>query len=249
MAIKKYIFSFFLLFTLQQASADAQITDVAKSISTIKCDTTYLYAEATMKELEEAYVAAKSILEVKVGDWLRTQHPSEGFDVCIAKAKEHCFQVQTRRGDYYRAFVYVKKGDILPVADRSEVVVFDVSTEEPIAQTLPTAQHAIILSEDETPVLPVITLTPDEEQMVLIKSFYNVQPYIDGLDRSNRLKGYGKYAKMPTNEDCHLFIYNKQGQIEAVIRKTGDEQINLGTRTADDIKKYSNCGAIWFQLK
>lgn len=248
MEMKKNIIIFLLSLLLLPMSVDAQATDVAKNIIAIKRDTTYLYAEATMKELEEAFIAAKSILEVKVGDWVRTQHPSEGIEVCIAKAKEHCFQVQTRRGDYYRAFVYVKKSDILPIVDRSEVVVFEVAPEEKI-QEEQSVQHAIILSEDEElPVLPV-SLTPEENQMVLIKSFYNVQPYIDGLQKSDHLKAYGKYATMPSNEDCHIFVYNKQGKIEAVIRKTEDKQINLGTRTADDIKKYKNCGAIWFQLK
>lgn len=248
MAMKNLLFIIALSFSLQPLEVHAQSTDVAKNISTIKRDTTFLYAEATMKELEEAYVAAQSVLEVKVGDWVRAQHPSESIDVCIAKAKEHCFQVRTRRGDYYRAFVYVKKDDILPIADRSEAVVFEVAPEEK-EQEQPTAQHAIILPDAEELSLPSVSLTPDEEQMIQVKSFYNVQPYIDGLKKIYRLKAYGKYATMPSNENCHLFVYNKQGQIEAVIRKTAHEQINLGTLATDDIKKYKNCGAIWFQLK
>ena len=98
--------------------------DVAKIINKVKRDTMFIYAEATMKDLNEAYNGARAILEMKVGDWVREQHPSEGIEVCIVKAKEHFLQLETRRGDFYRAFVYVRKNDIMPVADKSEVTVF-----------------------------------------------------------------------------------------------------------------------------
>ena len=95
--------------------------DATKNINTVKRDTMYIYAEATMKDLSEAYNGARAILEMKVGDWVRKQHPGEGIEVCIVKAKEHFVQLETRRGDFYRAFVYVRKSDIMPVADKSEV--------------------------------------------------------------------------------------------------------------------------------
>lgn len=223
----------------------AQSQDVAKQISNIKRDTSYIYAEATMKDLEEAFVGAKAILEMKVSDWIRSQKSNEGVDVCIAKAKDHCFEVQTRRGDYYRAFVYVKKSDIIPVSDKSEVVVFQVASQES-----ETPSHNDAISE-EAPVeaKPVISLTSDEQQMKSITSFYEVEPYIKGLKSKDKLKAYGKYATMPANEDCHLFVYDKQGNISALLRKSGDNQYNLNTLKEDNVKNYKNCGAIWFQMK
>jgi hypothetical protein len=223
----------------------AQSQDVAKQISNIKRDTTYLYAEATMKDLDEAFVGAKAILEMKVGDWIRGQKANEGVEVCIAKAKDHCFEVQTRRGDYYRAFVYVKKSDIMPVTDKNEVVVFQVAPQEAEKSS---ANDAI---SEEAPVesKPGIILTSDEQQMKSITSFYDVEPYIKDLKGKNRLIAYGKYATLPADEDCHLFVYDKQGNISALLRKTGDIQYNLNTLKEDNVKNYKNCGAIWFQLK
>ena len=223
----------------------AQSQEMAKKISAIKRDTTYLYAEATMKDLNEAFVGAKAILEMKVSDWIRSQKANEGVEVCIAKAKDHCFEVQTRRGDYYRAFVYVKKSDIMPVADKSEVVVFQVASQD---TEKPLANEAI---SEEAPVetKPAITLTPDEHQMTSITRFYDIEPYIKDLKGKDRLIAYGKYATMPTNEDCHIFVYDQQGNISALLRKNGSSQINLNTLKEDNIKNYKNCGAIWFQLK
>lgn len=222
---------------------------IAQDINKIKRDTMYIYAEATMKDLNEAYNGARAILEMKVGDWVRAQHPEEGIEVCIVKAKEHFIQLETRRGDFYRAFVYVRKSDIMPVADKSEVTVFEVAP--PTQPNQPQAAPAIILSE-EAPIekeTPVLELTSEEKQMKQVRSFYEIEPYIKGLKSKDKLKAYGKYATMPTNENCHLFVYDKQGNISALLRKSGDIQYNLNTHKEDNVKNYKNCGAIWFQLK
>ena len=234
-----------LLCVLGLHDVSAQTQDVAKQISTIKRDTTYLYAEATMKDLDEAIVGAKSILEMKVGDWVRSQKTNEGVEVCIAKVKDHSFEVQTRRGEYYRAFVYVKKSDIMPVTDRNEVVAFQVSSQE---ADKPSPNDAI---SEEAPVesKPAVTLTPDEQQMKSITSFYDIEPYIKDLKGKGRLIAYGKYATLPANQDCYIFVYDKAGSVVAILRKKNETQINLNSLGEDDIKKYKNCGAIWLQLK
>ena len=247
--MKKYL-SILLFLVVPFLSAHAQTAaDVAKSINKVKRDTMYIYAEATMKDLNEAYNGARAILEMKVGDWVRNQYPNEGIEVCIVKAKEHFVQLETRRGDFYRAFVYVRKSDIMPVADKSEVTVFEVA---PVVQPNQVeAAPAIIVEEEPVEVVetPVLELTSEEKQMRQIRSFYEVEPYIKGLKSKGKLKEYGKYASMPENEDCHLFVYDRQGNISALLRKCGSTQYNLNTLKEDNVKNYKNCGAIWFQLK
>lgn len=236
----------FIIFHLSFSVAQ----DVVKNINKIKRDTMYIYAESTTKELSEAYNNARALLEMQVGDWVRKQHPSDNIEVCIVKAKEHLMQLDTRRGELYRAFVYVKKSDIMPVADKSEVTVLEVA---PVKQSnQPVAAPAIIVEEEapaEVEKAPVLELTSEEKQMKLVRSFYDVEPYIKGLKSKGLLKEYGKYATMPENEDCHLFVYDKQGNISALIRKSGTTQYNLNTLKEDNVKNYKNCGAIWFQLK
>ena len=250
MAMKRLLFIITVAITSFSICKAQTATDVAKNINMVKRDTMYIYAEATMKDINEAYNGAKAILEMKVGDWVREQHPTEGIEVCIVKAKEHLTQLETRRGDFYRAFVYVRKSDILPVADKSEVAVFEVA---PVAQpNQPEAAPAIIISE-ESPVevneTPVLELTSEEKQMKQVRSFYEVEPYIKGLKSKGKINAYGKYATMPEAEDCHLFVYDKHGNISALLRKRGNTQYNLNTLKEDNVKNYKNCGAIWFQLK
>ena len=225
------------------------VADVTKNINKVKRDTMYIYAESTTKDLSEAYNNARAILEMQVGEWVRKQHPSEGIEVCIVKAKEHFLQLDTRRGELYRAFVYVKKSDIMPVADKSEVTVFEVAPA--VQQNTPETKPAIIVEEApvEVETTPVLELTSEEKQMKLVRSFYEVEPYIKGLKSKGKIIAYGKYATMPEDEDCHLFVYDKQGNISALLRKSGNIQYNLNTLKEDNVKNYKNCGAIWFQIK
>jgi hypothetical protein len=133
----------------------------------------------------------------------------------------------------------------MPVIDKNEVVVFQVAPQE---AEIPLPNDAI---SEEAPIdsKPLITLTSDEQQMKTITSFYDIEPYIKGLKNKGKLNAFGKYATMPGNEDCHLFVYDKQGNISALLRKVGDTQYNLNSLKEDNIRNYKNCGAIWFQLK
>ncbi len=248
--MKRLLISFILV-AIGAWTVEAQTTtEAVKNINKVKRDTMYIYAEATTKDLSEAYNNARALLEMQVGEWVRQQHPSEGVEVCIVKAKEHFLQIDTRRGELFRAFVYVKKSDIMPVSDKSEVKVFEVAPVE--KEHEPVASRAIIVTE-EAPVnaekTPTLELTSEEKYMRQVRSFYDVEPYIKGLKSKGRLNSYGKYATMPADEDCHLFVYDKQGNISALLRKSGKTQYNLNTLKEDNVQNYKNCGAIWFQLK
>ena len=218
--------------------------DKSKSIGDIKRDAHFLYAEATMRDPEEASKGAKAILEMMVGDWVHGHYPGEDVEVCIVKAKEHCQLLQTRRGDYYRAFVYVRKSDILTVSDTSEVVVFHVAPAE--------SRDSISVMEREAgPAAPdkTVCLTPTEQRMVGIHGFYDIEPFVRELESAGKLDGYGKYATMPSDAFVYLFVYDKKGSVVAVLRNDYGEVFNLYTLQQDIIKNYKNCGAIWLQLK
>lgn len=247
--MKKILLTLFLTFSLVGFSNAQTAAEVNKSINKVKRDTMYIYAESTTKDLNEAYTNARAILEMQVGEWVQKRHPSEGIELCIVKAKEHFMQLDTRRGELYRAFVYVKKSDIMPVADKSEVTVFEVA---PVTQTDKIKPAPAIIVEEETPAAPkeqVLELTSDEKQMRQVRNFREVELYIKGLKSKNKIKAYGKYATMPAEEDCHLFVYDKQGNVPALLRKSGSTQYNLNTLKEDNVQNYKNCGAIWFQLK
>ena len=232
----------FLFLTNVFSQTDKAVEDIAK----VKGDTSYVYAEATMKSLDEAFVGAKSILEMKVAEWVKVKGIS-GVDVCIAKAKEHCFEVQTRRGEYYRAFVYVRKSDIMPVTDKKEIVVFDVSEQDTATKK---STHDDVISES-SPVQTErqIMLNDVEKTIIGVRKFEDIKPFVTQMETKGRISAYGKYKNMPKNGTVYLFVYNKDGIIQAHLRRSDNGVINLQTLKSDLINSYANCGAIWFQLK
>ena len=220
-----------------------QPADVTKNINAIKRDKQYLHAEATMKDQGSAYNGAMAILEVIVSDWIHEQYPDEDIELCIVKAKDHCQQLQTLRGNFYRAFVYVRKSDILPVNDQNEVTVFQVEPQNGQTEEAPPPPAV------QTPAPPAVTLSEEEQRMTGLHEFDEIEPYVKRLKATDKVTNYGKYTTMPTTGLCHLFIYNQTGEVVAVLRKEDTTIINLRTRQQDEITNYKNCGAIWLQLK
>lgn len=210
--------------------------DSLNSINKIKRDTSYIYAESTMRDAVEAESYARTILEMKVGEWLRNKYPNESIDTCLLKVNDHSRTLLTFRGKYKRAFVFLKKDMIVPQI-------------EPVACDTLVDSVAV---EAVEPVAPAVTveLTPDEKDMVAVADFPAIEPYVKNLKSDGRLRAYGKYATLPEDTNCHLFVYDRDGQIAAVLRQTEDgKYYNLRTLQEDNVKNYTNCGAIWLQLK
>ena len=128
MAMKSIFLFVFMLFSI---STFGQTTVDVQEINAIKEDQAYLWGENRSADLGEALAGARTSLEMRVSEWVNEQHASDGIELCIVKAKEHCSEIQTMMGSQYRVFVYVKKSDILPVADKSEVKVVKVIKNEP----------------------------------------------------------------------------------------------------------------------
>jgi len=244
-----------LMFSAGSLCVASAQNNSARQIAIIKSDTSYLYAEATMKDLNEAILGAKAILEMQVSEWVKRQHPKDAIEVCIAKAKEHCCEVHTHRGDYHRAFVYVKKNEILPVVDKNEIVVFQVdnqSSNEVRDQSHERSDSSSSITVAESsPVAtsPRVNISEEESMMAAITDFYQVEPFIDAQKQQGNVIAYGKYKDMPDNIKCHLFVYNRKGEIVAVLRRDNNGYINLRTLDIDYINHYKDCGAIWLQLK
>lgn len=205
--------------------------DSAGNINAIKRDPKYIYAEYTMRDPVEAQSGARAVLEQKVTDWIRSNYPEENLESCMEKVRDNWVDLYSKRGNYSRVLVYVKKGAIIPEAEQPE------EEPEPVV-------------EDVEDVLEPVLLTQDEGNMVAIVFFVDIEPYVKDLKNEGRVRAYGKYASLPKDEPCYLFVYDREGSVVAVLRQSEDGQyFNLRTMTDDNVRNYKNCGAIWLQLK
>lgn len=133
--------------------------DKNAEINKIKRSRDYLTVTGTsMVSAEEASENAKMLIDVEIEQWL--QENAEG-DIAgyIAKSKENLAVIETKRGSLFRAFIYVKKKDILPYYENETVM-----AELPEPLVLDTPVNVDTIKAEETVIPPV------EENVVKVES-------------------------------------------------------------------------------
>ena len=280
MELKPYLMLLTILSTVAVTfNCHSQTVDAKDRINEVKRDTAFLYAEATMTNPDSASLGAKAILEVLVREWANREFPDSQIELCLAKAQEHTNEIVALRGrNMYRAFVYVDKRKIMLSSSKSENIPSQNLVKK---DTLQQSVEAVSIENEHTsfPLMtktdvvepefnktvdipkpsssqsvretPLLKLTYLEEQMVAIRQFEDIQPFITNLYNERRVdsNGYGKYSTLPVTGDCYLFVYNRQGNVVATLKRTDGNYINLNTLQSDALSRFSECGAIWLQLK
>ena len=212
---------YILLVSVWFISLNISAQDIAinRQINALKRDTTLIYAEATMEKLKDAETNANTFFNMKLSEWVKLQYDMDLSDVELREIRLHRKEIQMMRYYLYRVFVYISKDSIKVEHPEPEI-----------------KEEKIMLNEEEL-------------EMVTLDSIYKIEPYIKLLESKGKLKAYGKFKNLPNNDLCYLFIYNKEGEIVAVMKHTADKVVNLKTLEQDIVTNYKNCGAIWFQLK
>lgn len=257
--MNKTVISFFVL--LLSVGARAQSAKSAiEQINKVKGDTSYISAEATMQTWDEAYSGAKAILEATIQDWARANKIDNKDGALMVKSSKNILEIKTNRGKYVRAFLYVRKSDIIPVDKKQDVMVIkagDGVTYKPLKESEAkkhdekemrksnVKSHVIVLSDDNK---NGTVLSDEEKAFVAVTKFEAIKPVVDRVRQEGKLIDYGKYKDMPLEGLCYLFVYDKSGNVEAVLKRDSTI-INLRTKTEDDIDNYKGCGAIWLRVK
>lgn len=187
--------------------------------------------------------------------------------------------IEARRGERYRTFMYVSRADLETLAGSSlkkndvslstpttyvapieEPVAMQPATEptyESVPKTTPSATEEEFVSldefeeegEDVKSEVNTFQRTPLENDILAISNAQNIQSFIKKLQSENRISRFGKYADMPSDINCYLFVYDRNMNIPAYLRKEGAIYINLKTGEMDDVANYKGCGAIWFRIR
>lgn len=149
--------------TLAQEDKNAEINKIKRSRN-------YLTVTGTsMFSAEEASENARMLIDVEIEQWL--QENAEG-DIAgyVAKSKENLAVIETKRGSLFRAFIYVKKKDILPYYEDETVM---AELPNPIVTDTPIIVDTMKVEEITTP--------PVEENIVEVKSEENLVSTVDYL--------------------------------------------------------------------
>lgn len=257
--MNKTVILFFVL--LLSVSAGAQSASSAiEQINKVKSDTSYISAEATMQTWDEAYSGAKAILESTIQDWAHANKIDSKDGTLMVKSNKNILEIKTNRGKYVRVFLYVRKSDIIPVGKKQDVMVIKSgagATYKPLKESEAkkydekemrksnVKSHVIVLSNNNKNKMEI---SDEEKAFVAVTKFDSIKPVVDKVRQEGKLIDYGKYKDMPSEGLCYLFVYDKSGVVEAVLKRDSTI-INLSTQQEDDIDNYKGCGAIWLRVK
>ena len=250
-----------------------------QQINAIKMDMdTYLFAESTTESWESALENAKFLLNIEIENFIKSIGLKDSVVGFVARASNKMMQLQSMRGSRYRAFIYVKKSEIVPYLageevmyvptdSHSKITPFDpvkaaeeaaekAAAEKAAAEKAAAEQAAAeqarldsIKAAEEAARLEAAKLTDLERDMLAVTAGADIGAFVKGLSNANAIVAFGKFSDMPENMDCLLFVYNRDKEIVAYLRKTGNTYFNLQTKQPDSITNYKGCGAIWFQPK
>ena len=219
-------------------------------INEIKKSGNYVYAEATMPEQKQAKNGAMTLLQAAIENWLKASDLSQR--VSDTSLFDYIKEINAKRGNQHRVFVYINKSDLVRQKEERTTPVLVKGNDKPVATKVQVidltecteTEANISMYKDSQP----YKLNDVEEEMVLIKRFDEIKPFVENLKAKDRLNRYGKYATLPKTGKFHMFIYSQTGDVVACLLKTDNGYYNLRELTPDNIDNYKKCGSIWLEI-
>lgn len=249
--MKKHISLFltFILMACLSAGAQENQAELKSKVNEIKKSPDYIYAEATRETAEEAKSAAEEQLYNNINIWVAHEKDLRGAKhVVVAQTKSDYEEYQLQRGNMTRAFLYVKKSDIIA---GDNVRVLDVNPlKEGEAKDDKAQQPADPqpVAADPQPAAPAVEISPLVKELANIATIQAFGARLKELKAQGKVGVYGKYKELSDPDNCLLVVYNRQGTIEAVLT-AGAQRYNATTALPDALANYPGCAAIGFTLK
>ena len=219
-------FLFTMLFLFVGNVTAQQDSELKKTINTIKKNRAeYLYSEITMPDKRDALSNAMESLQELADLWIE----KEGGNKAVARNMEQVAEkIELLRGNMFRAFVYVRKKDIMANDGNS-----GVDTE-----TMSLVSGNITPSKDfEKP-----SLHKAIDCMLPIIEYEAMVNCIKKLKSEGSIEKYARYTEdVEELENYVLVIYNSDGLIEAIL-SPGVNRINYKTGLPDSLDSYRGSG-------
>lgn len=251
---KLSIICFFLFATTYLFAQNEQ-----ERINNIKKSLDFIYATGTsMNSAEEASSNAKELLSLEIEQWLK-ENAKGAHTGYVAKAANNMSEIETKRGNLYRAFVYVKKTDILSFGDADAILMVTIANDssQKTMDTMPIMAPKTTFKQEVTPSMVYNTsttyaplpMTTAEKEICAIRTLSEINAYIAKGDKNGTIKAFGKYDRNTRLfSRTYFFLINKDGNVVATLKKDGNSVLNLDTGKDDSIENHGRCGVIWFQF-
>ena len=174
---------------------------------------------------------AQELLYQRVNEYIANKKKfKDAKETVIINQNYASEQIKLPRGNMYRAFMFVKKSDVIPTEN---AVVGRVETKEDEPSTV-----EFIQDNTEDVITTICNLRTLEE----------MRSELSRLKQEDKIASYAKYSELASPENFILIIYNKLGLVKAVLSE-GKQRTNLNTNQPDSISNYKGTGAVGVKLK
>lgn len=225
------------LFSSTSIFAQSTVDEKKKEINAIKKNSDYIYAEATMADQQAAIDLAKEILYQNVNEWVAKQKKFAGASNVITVNTNYSVEDMTLpRGNWFRAFMYVKKTDIIPAGN---VAVMKVVQKEPEAVEAAPVEPA---AKQESPEDII------KKQLLECENTGQMSTLLKNLKAEGKIADFQKLNTITSPEEYVIAIFSKEGVIRAILSE-GAERTNVKTGQPDQISNYKGNGAIGIKIK
>ncbi len=204
------------------------VEEQKKAINTIKKSSAYIYAEATLENEQDAYDLAKELLYQRVNEYIATKKKFKNAKEAVVINQNYAKEkIQLPRGNMYRAFLYVKKDDVIP---SENAVVGRIEKKGERSSSIEVIEDNIV------------------QELLALNTLADLKRELPIMKREGKVVSYAKYSELAAPNKFILVIYDKQGQIRAVLSE-GEKRINLKTNAPDNINNYKGMGAVGVKIK
>lgn len=217
----------------------ANTAEITKQINSIKLRKDYITAESTAESSEKSYENARALLELNIEEWVKSTKSSADIQGYIAKSGNKILELKTMRGNRYRTFLYVKKSDVMTFSEPKDIIVAAVQKGDSASISADSS-----VGSQASASAGAYQPNAEERKMLLVEESSMIETFIK---QSTNISAYGKFKDMPQSGDCYLFVYNREGEVPAVLLRSNARYVNVSNGKQDDIYNYKGCGAIWFQ--
>lgn len=214
MKVNKLLFSL-LMGLLISTTAYAQESP-SKQINQIKRDNSYLYAEATMENADEALDVARELLMRQVLEYVDTNRKlSQSKDVLVKNVNANSASLSMKRGTMFRIFVYVKKTDIEGVKNATALNTTDGTSKVIVEQTTPSVSAPdpvkVVEKAEKTPI------TKTEEKVTEKQPIVNAEKPIEEIQPAPKADGQPvSKVEEPVMEPQTSIAETKEESVEKV---------------------------------
>ena len=229
----------------------------SKRINSIKRNNQYLYAEATMKDAQEAYDTALELLRGYIDEYAQSKRRLESADnLIIRNVETNTQRINMKRGEMTRVFVYVKKSDILPaenpmimetapIIEDTEVSPAEVNS---ISPTEATPDAEVTTEGDVSLKLPIAWQQQVIDELLKCKNLPEAKALLNRMKSEYKIKRCGIRFNCRNKADCFWVVGDPDNNLLTVLGPGSGQRTNFKSLQKDSLENYHNEMDIWFTM-